>query len=222
MFYLRKINGYWVDKNNNRWDVNEYNYKDAKKISKSMIMCKNCTNCNKCYYCEDCFDCVYCLHCRNCNKCWHNKFCNNLIESNRCENCNNLSYCDDCVLCENLKSCYSCIECEDCENLVNCCYATNSQGCINCSSINNCKNSNECDYVKNFNGTPDRKYSVCIGKFNFITYFYQYKNRIYISNPSASGFEENFIEYIKLNEKEFLNNYLEELNVVKQLFLERI
>lgn len=77
---MKQINGYWMDENNNRWDIEIYTEEQAEKFSKSLvncyncISCRNCRNCDNCRYCHNCYDCC---DCRNCRYCCYCHYCNN-------------------------------------------------------------------------------------------------------------------------------------------------
>lgn len=98
---LKKINEYWTDENNNRWDTEIYTKEQAKTFSKSLINCYNCYNCMNC---NNCFNCNYCDNCRNCGYC------------NNCHYCNNCENCYYCYYCSNCHDCHSCRYCNDCYN----------------------------------------------------------------------------------------------------------
>ena len=83
---MKQISGYWVDENNNRWDIKIYTKGQAEKLSKSLVNCYNCRNCCYCRNCNDCSECSYCRYCRYCNDCC---------------NCNNCRYCFYCYYCRN-------------------------------------------------------------------------------------------------------------------------
>ena len=57
---VKKVGKYWVDKNGNKWDVKNYNEKEAEKASKSLKGCKNCIDCEKCDGCDECKNCGSC------------------------------------------------------------------------------------------------------------------------------------------------------------------
>lgn len=59
---LKKINRYWVDENNNRWNIEIYTEEQAEKYSKSLVNCYNCINCINC---RNCLNCNYCDNCSN-------------------------------------------------------------------------------------------------------------------------------------------------------------
>ena len=63
---MEKINGYWVDENNNKWNVRYYTENQAMQHSKSLT---NCTCCENCKYCKDCVGCKDCANCTNCFGC---------------------------------------------------------------------------------------------------------------------------------------------------------
>ena len=58
---MKKVKGFWVDENENRWDCKKYSLDKAIELSKSLIKCYNCNNCENCQYCHSCFDCISCL-----------------------------------------------------------------------------------------------------------------------------------------------------------------
>lgn len=95
---MKQINGYWVDENNNRWNIGIYTEEQAEKFSKSLV---NCYNCNNCGYCDNCRSCH---NCRYCNKC------------NDCNNCRYCDYCDYCNSCRYCRYCCDCRYCHDCCN----------------------------------------------------------------------------------------------------------
>ena len=111
---LKQINGYWVDENNNRWNIEIYTEEEAEKCSKSLVNCydcdncgacgncRNCKNCNYCNYCCDCLNCTDCTNCNDCCYCCHCRYC-------RC--CCDCRYCDDCRYCNNCRNCYYCCHC---------------------------------------------------------------------------------------------------------------
>lgn len=39
---IKLIDGYWMDKNNNKWDTEIFSKEDAEKLSKTLIDCVNC------------------------------------------------------------------------------------------------------------------------------------------------------------------------------------
>ena len=45
---MELIDGFYVDSNNNKWDVQIYNEKTARKASKSLVNCVDCKNCVNC------------------------------------------------------------------------------------------------------------------------------------------------------------------------------
>ena len=77
---MEQINRYWVDENNNRWDIEIYTEKEAEKCSKSLVNCYNCCDCRNCYSCRNCINCRNCYSCDNCNYC------------NNCRNCHYCNY----------------------------------------------------------------------------------------------------------------------------------
>ena len=117
---MKKLNGYWVDKNNNKWEVDFYTEKEAEKHSKSLVNCIECVNC------IDCRDCIDCRNCRNCRDC---EDCKDCID---CEDCRN---CRDCEDCRNCIECIECIDCEDCIDCRNCIERIGCRGCVDCEDF---------------------------------------------------------------------------------------
>lgn len=59
---------YWEFENGNKFSKYRHSYKDAEKLSKTLINCKNCIDC---YNCKNCNNCEFCLFCENCVDCQH-------------------------------------------------------------------------------------------------------------------------------------------------------
>ena len=57
---MKKINNYWVDKNNNKWNCDSFTEEKAIKNSNTLI---NCFHCHNCSYCSDCHNCSHCHNC---------------------------------------------------------------------------------------------------------------------------------------------------------------
>lgn len=68
---MDKINNFYVDENNNRWDADIYTKSYAQKCSESLVYCHNCSDCSCCRNCSDCHNCHNCHYCRDCSNC-HN------------------------------------------------------------------------------------------------------------------------------------------------------
>ena len=92
MSTVKKICGYWVDQNGNRWEAAIYSKKEAEESG--LESSKNCTNCfhseylENCIDCNDCDDCSYCVECTDCQK---------------SSNLNNCTGCVSCVNCDCLE-----------------------------------------------------------------------------------------------------------------------
>lgn len=85
---MKQINGYWVDENNNRWDIEIYTEGQAEKCSKSLVNCYNCQNCYNCRNCRNChycYYCYYCCDCCNCDNCRYCCYCYNCCDCNSCD-----------------------------------------------------------------------------------------------------------------------------------------
>ena len=72
---MKQKNGYWLDKNNNKWNSTIYTKEQAEKYSVTLLNCSNCSNCRDCEYCRDCSDCSNCEYCRDCSDC---RYCSDL------------------------------------------------------------------------------------------------------------------------------------------------
>lgn len=88
---VKKVKGFWVDKNNNCWDSLIYTQEEALEHSKSLVNCKDCINCENLMFCKGCRDCKDCYACKNCKDC------------KDCSFCDNCSACKDCGRCKNCK-----------------------------------------------------------------------------------------------------------------------
>jgi len=49
---IRK-NGFWIDENNNKWDISIYTKECAEKLSLTLINCQDCQDCQDCRDCRD-------------------------------------------------------------------------------------------------------------------------------------------------------------------------
>ena len=192
---MKQINGYWVDENNNRWDIEFYTEEAAEKCSKSLVDCENCINCNNCRYCYDCSDCGYSCYCYNCYDC------------DNCDNCRNCRNCRDCYDC---RYCNDCRNCRNCRNCFDCCH------CYYCSHCDNCH-----DYKQN----PQRYTTKEIGSRNAQTTFYygETKNGMEVQVVcgcfwgNLEDFEKAVLETHKDNDL-YREQYLKEIEKVKVLF----
>lgn len=57
---MKKVNNYYVDDNNNKWNNEFYTEEQAIKNSKSLTKCFNCVNCSDCHSCSYCHSCSDC------------------------------------------------------------------------------------------------------------------------------------------------------------------
>lgn len=80
---LRIENGFLYDKNNNRWNLDNFHLSTALAFAEDL---ENCTNCEDCISCENCENCVYCRHCKDCQDCTD---CYECVECRNCEGCEN-------------------------------------------------------------------------------------------------------------------------------------
>ena len=92
---MEQINGYWVDENNNRWNIGIYTEEQAEKFSKSLVNCYNCHNCRNCSNCRNCNNCDNCCYCGGC------RYCDNCHACDYCRCCSNCNNCRDCRYCDN-------------------------------------------------------------------------------------------------------------------------
>jgi len=107
---MKKVNNYWVDENNNRWDVNIYTETQAKKNSASLINCSDCSDCSRCFRCSDCSDCFDCSRCFRCSDC------SDCSDCSRCFRCSDCSDCFDCFRCFRCSDCSDCSDCSRCSD----------------------------------------------------------------------------------------------------------
>ena len=101
---MKKENGFWIDKNRNRWLCAFYAEEKAKELSKTLTRCSGCTNCS---HCIDCSNCTYCHYCHGCHYC------------NGCTKCTQIYYSRDCTDCSDCSACFYCSRCSNCND---CCY----------------------------------------------------------------------------------------------------
>lgn len=199
---MKQINKYWVDENNNRWDIEIYTEEQAEKFSKSLVNCYNCHNCRNCHDCYDCYDCDYCDYCDSCYDC---DYCHN------CDNCRCCDYCHNCGF--NCRYCHNCDYCDNCDN---CRHCRNCRYCHNCDNCRNCY-----DYKQN----PQRYTTKNIGSRNDQTTFYygETKNGMEVQvvcgcfRGNLEKFEKAVLETHKDNDL-YREQYLKEIEKVKILF----
>lgn len=98
---IRKEGEYWVDQNDNKWDIKYYSEKEVEKYSASLLDCSYCINC------------IYCVRCRGCNGC---SYCNHCIDCSYCNTCNGCEYCSNCYYCGDCVYCTDCSLCNDCDS----------------------------------------------------------------------------------------------------------
>ena len=84
---MKKVNGFWTDENNNKWDCDYYTKERAIQLSKTLINCRDCRDCLDCSDCRYCSNCLDCSDCRNCSNC---------LDCSDCSNCSDCRYCSDC------------------------------------------------------------------------------------------------------------------------------
>lgn len=140
---MKKIDGYYVDENGNKWSENLFSEEKAIKFSETMVGCRECTDC------EDCRDCSFCTNCTNCDYC---DYCNNCVDCINCTSCINCVTCNACSDCDDCKECANCVlcgECRDCTHCRYCCDCIDCFGCADCSTCSNCNTCTDCSDCMN-------------------------------------------------------------------------
>ena len=72
---MKKVNGYFIDENNNKWSEKKFTMEEALHLSGTLTDCTNCVNCTNCINCVNstncinCTNCFYCIDCIDCNSC---------------------------------------------------------------------------------------------------------------------------------------------------------
>lgn len=115
---MKRINNFWLDENNNKWDADIYTEEKAIKASKTLTACYNCTDCNNCTRCLNCIKCDDCTDCRDCKWCTNCRYCSYCARSTNCLDCNICWCCDKCISCFTCRNCARCSECMDCNGCV--------------------------------------------------------------------------------------------------------
>ena len=90
---MEKLNGFWVDKNRNRWNCDLHTEDEAQNRSNTMIHCYDCVDCS---HCSDCSYCSYCSNCSGCSGCSSCKGCSNCLDCSSCSRCSRCSRCKGC------------------------------------------------------------------------------------------------------------------------------
>lgn len=57
---MRIENGYYIDDNNNKWNIDRYTEQEATEYSENLTDCRDCTDCKNCKSCLNCSDSVNC------------------------------------------------------------------------------------------------------------------------------------------------------------------
>ena len=163
--YKIYFNGFYepllIDKNNNRWSIENTPLTEAIEKSKTLVNCRDCFNCFNCNDCEKCWDCVDCYEC---NDCWKCENCDNCEECNHCIACLDCYDCEDCKDCQKCKNCKECKYCTKVNRSKNCsnCYAckdsTKLISCENCKDCNDCKECNRCNDCKDCKDCQDCRF----------------------------------------------------------------
>ena len=198
---MKQINGYWVDENNNRWNIKFYTEEAAEEFSKSLVNCYNCIGCDYCYNCQNCNGCRYCHNCHCCND---------------CQNCNGCRYCTGCINCNNCHDCRYCGDCRCCD------YCDDCACCRYCRYCGDCRC---CDYCDDYKQNPQRYTTKNIGSRNDQTTFYygETKNgmEVQVVCGCFRGNLETFVKAVLETHKDndlYRKQYLKEIEKVKILF----
>lgn len=51
---MKRVDDWWIDENNNKWNAHLYTKDDAENYSKTLINCIDCDNCDNCVNCYNC------------------------------------------------------------------------------------------------------------------------------------------------------------------------
>lgn len=128
---MRKINGFWVDDNNNRWNAHMYTETEAAEVAKTLTNCTDCTDCRDCLnctYCRNCVECDHCIDCVCCTRCLECIDCTNCTRCLGCNHCENCARCSTCRYCSSCEDCNYCSYCASCRGL-----KSNPQRIVGCS-----------------------------------------------------------------------------------------
>lgn len=90
---MKLENGFWIDENDNKWNIMRYSGNEAMYESKQMKNCERCIDCTNCENCVGCINSHYCINSinvMNCRKCVD---CENCTDCHECENCTDCKYC---------------------------------------------------------------------------------------------------------------------------------
>ena len=111
---MEKINGFWTDANNNKWDALIYSEQEAETQSKTLTNCSGCTGCTGCSGCTRCTRCSDCARCSDCSGCTGCTGCSGCRYCTRCSDCARCSDCSDCLGCRYCSGCTRCARCSGC------------------------------------------------------------------------------------------------------------
>ena len=194
---MKKEKGYWVDANNNRWDVNYYDKDEAVKYSASLKDCTNCTNCIDCRNCTNCTNCIDCTDCTNCRYCTDCTNCTNCIDCRNCTNCIDCRNCRNCIDCTDCTNCRNCIDCTDCTNCIDCIDCRNCIDCIDCTNCIDCINCRNCIDCIDYQENPKRYTGNRMGRDKRQTTVYWVKDNVQVICGCFKGNLQEFKSKVK-------------------------
>ena len=88
---LELKDGYYCDKNNNKWSELLETLESAIKKSESLSGCSGCSGCSYCRDCSDCRGCSDCIGCRGCRDCRDCRYCSGCRDCSDCRDCRDCS-----------------------------------------------------------------------------------------------------------------------------------
>lgn len=186
---IRIEGSYFIDENNNKWDIAKYSKRDAIRLSTTLFCCTGCKNC------RDCFSCSYCTDCASCSGC------------SGCVNCSSCFYCTYCTDCVNCSHCFNCRDC------YRCLYCSSCSKCIDCSYCRYCSDYKEQPMIYKTKKIGSRNANTTFyydGKNNIQVVCGCFRGNL-------KQFEEAVLETHK-NNSTFKEQYLKEIEKVKVLF----
>lgn len=84
---------WWIDKNDNKWNINDFSKENAELYSETLFNCQHCVDSWNLTHCISCIECSDCTDCDNCYKSSYLTECSDCVE---CTHLNNSNHCFRC------------------------------------------------------------------------------------------------------------------------------
>lgn len=84
---------WWIDENDNKWNINDFSKENAEFYSETLFNCQHCVDS---WNLKHCISCIECSDCTDCDNCYKSSY---LIECSDCVECTHLNDSSHCFRC---------------------------------------------------------------------------------------------------------------------------